>query len=169
MTSSNHTLTDPEASMPATSFPPIETIVPHRGTMLLLDAVIACSSETLTARAGVDSGAWYANAAGEMPAWIGIELMAQAIAAHVSLLAMQAGAKARPGVLLGSNRYTAHVPAFTRETPLLVEARELLKIEAGHGAYECRILSGGACRAEAVIKVFQPDHFKSFIEGSVKS
>jgi predicted hotdog family 3-hydroxylacyl-ACP dehydratase len=26
----------------ATLFPPIEDIVPHRGTMLLLDAVIAC-------------------------------------------------------------------------------------------------------------------------------
>ena len=50
----------------------------------------ALSDESLTAHATVRSDAWYADADGAMPAWIGIELMAQAIAAHVALLAMRA-------------------------------------------------------------------------------
>ena len=146
---------------------PIEAIIPHRGTMLLLDAVSSFSEETLSARATVRADAWYANAEGAMPAWIGIELMAQAIAAHVALLAMRGGGRARPGVLLGSRKYEAHVPAFVQGQPLRVQARELLRSTEGHGAYECTISTGGQGLANAVIKVFQPADFQSFIEGSL--
>jgi predicted hotdog family 3-hydroxylacyl-ACP dehydratase len=154
---------------PDAAFAPIEAILPHRGTMLLVDAVSACTDETLTAHATVRGDAWYADADGAMPAWIGIELMAQAIAAHVGLLAMRAGGKARPGVLLGSRSYKAHRPAFARDAHLRIEARELLRSEAGHGAYECTIDHDGLCCAEAVIKVFQPADFQSFIGGSFRS
>jgi predicted hotdog family 3-hydroxylacyl-ACP dehydratase len=148
---------------------PIETILPHRGTMLLLDSVSAFDDETLTAHATVRSDAWYADAAGGMPAWIGVELMAQAIAAHVALLAMRDGGKARPGVLLGSRSFQAHQPAFARDARLSIEVKELLRSEEGHGAYECSIVHDGVCCAQAVVKVFQPVDFKSFIEGSFES
>jgi predicted hotdog family 3-hydroxylacyl-ACP dehydratase len=152
-------------------FGPIETILAHRGTMLLLDRVSACTDETLTAFASVRADAWYTDADGAMPAWIGIELMAQAIAAHVGLLALRAGGKARPGVLLGSRRYEAHIPAFARDAQLRIEARELLRGHdgQGHGAYECAIHHDSVCCAEAVIKVYQPADFQSFIEGSFGS
>ena len=145
--------------------------------MLLLDGVNACTDETLTAYAIVRADAWYADADGAMPAWIGIELMAQAIAAHVALLAMRAGGQARPGVLLGSRRYEAHSPAFARGARLRIEVKELLRGSEGHGAYECSIHHdqerdqnrGSVCCAEAVIKVYQPADFQSFIEGSFGS
>ncbi|MFL9872827.1 hotdog family protein [Paraburkholderia megapolitana] len=150
-------------------FPPIETILPHRGTMLLLERVSACTDDALTAHARVNPAAWYADANGAMPAWIGIELMAQAIAAHVGLLAMRAGGTARPGVLLGSRSYTAVLSAFPRAAQLRIEASELLRSEAGHGAYECTIDCGTTRCAEAVIKVYQPTDFQTFIEGSFRS
>ncbi len=132
-------------------------------------AVSACTDEALTAHASVRADAWYADADGAMPAWIGIELMAQAIAAHVGLLAMRAGGRARPGVLLGSRRYEAHTAAFARDAQLRIEVKELLRGEEGHGAYECAIYHGAVCCAEAVMKVFQPADFQSFIEGSFRS
>ncbi|WP_144138398.1 hotdog family protein [Paraburkholderia sp. BCC1884] len=148
---------------------PIEAIIPHRGSMLLIDAVNAFDEETLTACASVQAGAWYADADGAMPAWIGIELMAQAIAAHVALLAMRGGGRARPGVLLGSRSYKALQPAFAAGAQLIVQVVELLRSEEGHGAYECTIHHGDVRCAEAVVKVFQPADFQSFIEGSVSS
>jgi predicted hotdog family 3-hydroxylacyl-ACP dehydratase len=150
-------------------FPSVEEILPHRGTMLLIDAVLVCDEDTLTARAHVEGDAWYADAEGAMPTWIGIELMAQAIAAHVGLLAMRAGKPMRPGVLLGSSRYEAHVPAFARNAPLTINVKALLRSEEGHGAYECVIQYDGAVGAEAVIKVFQPRDFQSFIEEGFRS
>jgi len=104
-----------------------------------------------------------------MPAWIGIELMAQAIAAHVGLLEMRAGNKMRPGVLLGSQRYQAHIPAFARDALLRIEVKELLRGEEGHGAYECIIRHDELVIAEAVIKVFRPRDFQSFIEEGFRS
>ncbi|CAL8479664.1 Hotdog family protein (plasmid) [Caballeronia sp. S22] len=151
------------------TFPPIEAIIPHRGTMLLIDAVTSCDDETLTARASVRPGAWYADEHGAMPAWIGIELMAQCIAAHISLLAMRAGEQARPGVLLGSRSYQAHVSAFARDAQLDIGVREVLRGEEGHGAYECTIGHDGERYAEAIIKVYQPHDFQTFIEGSVSA
>jgi predicted hotdog family 3-hydroxylacyl-ACP dehydratase len=147
----------------------IETILPHRGTMLLLDSVSAFNDETLTAHAMVRSDAWYADAAGGMPAWIGVELMAQAIAAHVALLAMRDGGKARPGVLLGSRSYQAQKTSFPADAQLTIEVKELLRSEGGHGAYECSIVHDAERCAQAIVKVFQPTDFKLFIEGSFES
>ncbi|WP_244816391.1 hotdog family protein [Caballeronia sp. Lep1P3] len=151
------------------AFPPIETIIPHRGSMLLVDEVIACSDDALTAHATARPDAWYADAHGAMPAWIGIELMAQGVAAHVALVAMRAGGRARPGVLLGTRSYRARTSAFARGARLVVRVREVLRSEEGHGAYECAIDHDGEPCAEAVIKVFQPHDFQTFIEGSFSS
>lgn len=147
---------------------PIESILPHRGTMLLLAGVDSWDDECLAAVAHVDPAAWYADTCGNMPAWIGIELTAQAIAAHVGLLSTRDGKPARPGVLLGSRKYEASVPAFEHGQPLRVEARELLRGAEGHGAYECTISAGGRRLANAIIKVYQPTDFQAFIEGSLK-
>ena len=151
------------------AFAPIETIIPHRGTMLLVDEVIACSEAALTALATVRADAWYADDRGAMPAWIGIELMAQAVAAHVALIAMRAGGRARPGVLLGTRSYRAHVSAFAGDARLAIRVEEVLRSEGGHGAYECTIDHDGERYAQAVIKVFQPHDFQTFIEGSFSS
>jgi predicted hotdog family 3-hydroxylacyl-ACP dehydratase len=151
------------------ALPPVEEILPHRGTMLLIDAVLACDDESLVARAHVQSDAWYADADGAMPAWIGIELMAQAIAAHVGLREMRAGNRMRPGVLLGSRCYEAHLPAFAHDALLQIEVKELLRSEEGHGAYECVIRHDDVLGAEAIIKVFRPREFQSFIEEGFRS
>ncbi|SDH02545.1 Predicted 3-hydroxylacyl-ACP dehydratase, HotDog domain [Paraburkholderia steynii] len=151
------------------AFPPIDTILPHRGTMLLVDGVSAFGDESLTAYATVRGDAWYADENGAMPAWIGIELMAQGVAAHVALLAMRAGGRARPGVLLGTRSYKAHVSAFACDARLTISVQEVLRSDAGHSAYECTIDHDGARCADAVIKVFQPGDFQTFIEGSISS
>ncbi len=152
-----------------TARPRIEDILPHRGTMLLLAQVDAWDDETLQASASVDPTAWYADAEGAMPAWFGIELMAQAIAAHVGLLSMRDGNPARPGVLLGSRKYEAHTPAFAPGQPLNIAVQEVLRSPEGHGAYACTIAAGGHDLAQAVIKVYQPADFQAFIEGSFAS
>lgn len=149
--------------------PAVDDVLPHRGTMRLVDEIVACSDEAVTVLATVDPDAWYADAEGAMPSWIGIELMAQAIAAHVGLIAMRAGGRARPGVLLGASRYEAHDASFERGARLRIDAKELLKSEQGHGAYECAIAAGDRCLAQAVVKVYQPTDFQAFIEGSFTS
>jgi predicted hotdog family 3-hydroxylacyl-ACP dehydratase len=155
----------------AAGFPPIDGLLPQRGTMKLLDRVVSFTEQTLVAEARVDAAAWYADAAGAMPAWIGIELMAQAIAAHVALRLRIERRPAQPGVLLGARRYDVGVQSFARDGVLQVEVRETIKVDGGHGAYDCDIRAAGdtARLAGAVVKVYQPDNFQQFMQGSAHS
>jgi predicted hotdog family 3-hydroxylacyl-ACP dehydratase len=79
------------------------------------------------------------------------------------------GSCARPGVLLGTRSYQVHASAFARGAQLGIHVQEVLRSDQGHSAYECTIDHDGTRCAEAVIKVFQPDNFQTFIEGSVSS
>lgn len=169
-----------------TGFPPIADCLPHRGPMLLVDRIVASTDETIRVAARVDAAAWYADGDGAMPAWIGVELMAQATGAHIGLQALRGVAAARPGVLLGTRRYTMLAPRFVAGSWLVIDAERVLWTEEGHGAYACTIrpiVPDDACGsgdmptaprrtpatavlAEGVIKVFQPADFAAFSERS---
>ena len=151
------------------AFQPIESYLPHRPPMLLLSSVLRCDDDSLNALAEVDGAAWYADSLGRMPSWIGIELMAQAIAAHMGVLAAEGHRAARPGALLGVQHYVMHQAAFVATARLEIQATSILSGESGHGAYACRIMEGACCAAEAVIKVYQPADFPAFLEGRVAS
>lgn len=154
---------------PEAAWPPIEQLLPQRGVMRLLDQVLAADQTMVAAQYRVPRGAWFSNARDAMPAWIGIELMAQAVAAHVALESWRDGGAARLGVLLGTRAYQASQAEFEADSVLRIEAREVLRTDAGHRAYECLIARQGRPLAQAVVKVFQPDDFNQFIEGSLTS
>lgn len=148
------------------SFPPIEELLPHRGTMLLLDRVVAFAGGHVMAECSPRRDAWYADTRGNMPAWIGIELMAQAIAAHSSLGRRSEGKPAVPGVLLGTRRFTAVRSAFTAGEMLRITAVRTLRDESGFAAYDCTIASGDVELASATLKAFEPPDFQAFLHAA---
>lgn len=143
--------------------PPIEDILPHRGTMLLLDSVQSWDIGSATANASVNPRAWYADAGGEMPSWVGIELMAQTIAAHVGLSARARGEPIRQGALLGTRAYQARISCFPSGAALTVTANVAFRDDTGLGAYDCGIALNGQDVATATIKVFEPEDFPAFL------
>lgn len=152
-------------SLPA-DFPPIEEILPHRGTMLLLDRMTAFTSESGSAEYAPRRDQWYSDAQGRMPAWIGLELMAQTIAAHVGLLKRREGAPTRQGALLGTRSYRSTRPAFCPDETLRIEATLVYRDNGGLGAYDCAILLGDETVATATLKVYEPDDFQTFLQGN---
>ncbi|MDE2317684.1 MAG: hypothetical protein KGK06_14855, partial [Xanthomonadaceae bacterium] len=60
---------------------PIAELLPHAGAMILLDAVLEHGPEHALCRRRVPAGGLLHDADGALPAWMGVELMAQAIAA----------------------------------------------------------------------------------------
>lgn len=147
---------------PAT-LPPIEELLPHRGTMRLIDRVAEFADDAARAEFRPDAGAWYADAAGDMPGWFGLELMAQTVAAHVALVKRRAGRPVKPGVLLGARAYRCRAPAFAAGRILSIRAREIFRDESGLAGYECAIADGGETLAEAMLKVYEPDDFARFM------
>ena len=149
-------------------FPPIEELIPHRGTLLLVDRVIAFSDTAVAAEYTPLRTAWYADAVGNMPAWVGIEVMAQAVAAHVSLLKRQRGLPAKMGALLGTRSYRSTAASLPAGETLHVRAELVLSDPNGLGAYDCTIAQGKASLAQAVLKVYEPEDFAAFVQGNLQ-
>jgi predicted hotdog family 3-hydroxylacyl-ACP dehydratase len=148
------------------ALPPIEALVPHRGTMLWLERLVRAEEEVLETVATPSDGAWYVERGQGMPAWLGIELMAQTIAAHVGLRGWREGKPPKPGVLLGCRLYQAKVANFPAGAALRVTARLSYRDETGFGAYDCSIASGGAELASATLTVYEPEDFAQFLKSS---
>lgn len=140
----------------------IERLLPHRGCMLLLDRVIEVRQDSITAEATVAPGAWYSGQDGSMPAWIGVELMAQTVAAYVGHESRRRGEPVKMGFLLGTRAYRSAKPAFPPGQVLTIEAVLSYREENGLGAFDCRIQEGSRLLAEATIKVFEPDDPRRF-------
>jgi predicted hotdog family 3-hydroxylacyl-ACP dehydratase len=147
-------------------FPSIEELIPHRGTMLLLDRVTGFEGGLAVAEYSPRE-AWYSDESGNMPAWIGIELMAQTVAVHVALAKRMEGLPSKMGVLLGTRSYQSSVTSFAAGGMLRIRAELVLRDPGGLGAYECVIDFDGATFATAVLKVYEPDNFEIFVQGSI--
>jgi predicted hotdog family 3-hydroxylacyl-ACP dehydratase len=152
---------------PLADLPPIKEILPHRDTMLLLDRILDFTNESASAEYSPRSNEWYADAQGNMPAWIGIELMAQTIAAHVGLLKRSEGAPPKQGALLGTRSYRSTVPAFGAGEALRIDVTVSYRDSSGLGAYDCSITRGNDVLASATLKVYEPDDFEEFLQGSM--
>ena len=59
---------------------PLAELVPHAGDMLLIEEILACDDQGIETRLVVRPGL-FTDADGALPAWIGVELMAQSVAA----------------------------------------------------------------------------------------
>ena len=128
--------------------------VPHRGAMSLLDDVEHCDAERVVARLRVPSSGLFAGADG-VPAWIGVEYMAQAVAAWSGARARAGGGAPRAGMLLGTRRYEAAVALFPAGAVLRVVARCEARGDNGLGQFDCRIEHDGRVLATARLSVYE--------------
>jgi predicted hotdog family 3-hydroxylacyl-ACP dehydratase len=148
-----------------TAYPPIEELLPHRGSLLLIDRIRhAEDGRKCVAEYEVRPDSWYADANGAMPAWIGIELMAQTIAACFGVEQRNRGGPAKVGLLLGSRRYVSSVPFFERGAVLEITADVQYREANGFGAFDCTIEWRGRRLAEATIKIYESESFERLMQ-----
>ncbi len=142
---------------------PIETLLPHSGAAILLDAVLACDENSLLAGATVRSHGAYGDCADNLPAWMGLELMAQAVGAWAGCQARQAGEPVQLGFLLGTRRYDCRVRAFAPGMRLTIRVERSLEDAAGMAVFLCHIRLGEEQLAEARLNVYRPPDPGAFI------
>lgn len=142
---------------------PIETVVPHRGSLRLIDAVLHWDEDSIIVGLEVPADGVFALPGG-VPGWIGIEYMAQAIAAWAGCRARRDGRQPPLGFLLGSRRYSSRVALFPSGSALRVYARRELMGDNGLGMFACRIEAGDATWAEANVSVFEPADPQAYLE-----
>lgn len=137
------------------TIPDIASFVPHTRPMLLLDRVIDADQNTLCSEVRINSDSLFCHK-GNVAAWIGIEYMAQTVAAHAGFLACQDNEPVRVGFLLGTRLYQSHVDTFPAGTVLKIQVERQYLSEEGLGSYKCRILEKDLEVAMAILTVYQP-------------
>ena len=101
-------------------------LIPHRPPMVLLDEILEQGPEHMRARMRVSNDKMFVDVAGNFPAWAGIELMAQTIAAYGGFQARAQGLPVQVGFLLGTRRYESECAHFPPGTELTISVHKLL-------------------------------------------
>ncbi len=142
---------------------PIAELLPHAGDMILLDGVERFDDDSVEALLQVPADGLLSAADGSLPAWVGVEIMAQSVAAFAGCRARQAGQPVELGFLLGTRNYQCNVESFPVGTQLRVRAMRSLQDDNGMGVFECH-LDGPGIHAEARLNVFRPPEVASYLQ-----
>jgi predicted hotdog family 3-hydroxylacyl-ACP dehydratase len=145
---------------------PMTDLIPHRGSMLLIDRLLSSSKDMARVEAVVRRDCVLSTEEG-LPGWIGVELMAQAVAAWAGVRRIESNEAVRLGFLLGTRRYDCTTDVFPVGARLEVEVREELSGENGLGVFSCTIEHEGVKVAWANLNVFQPPDVAQYLAGGV--
>lgn len=141
----------------------MDELVRHRGGMSLLDQVVDSGETWLKACSTLTEDNLFVTE-GWMPSWIGIEYMAQSIAAFAGIRAKDESQSVKIGFLVGTRKYEAERPAFPVGSVLTAVVSEVVVGENGLGVFDCELTceqpDGLSFAVIARLNVFQPDDFR---------
>jgi len=152
--------------MPAQSdFPSVAELLPHRAPMRLLDAVLEAGADHVRVAAIVRDEAPFGDGTGGVPAYVGVEYMAQAACVYSGLELRGQGLPPKIGLLFGVRLYRSTLPRFSAGQRLQVCARLTLREASGLAAFDCEIFGAqGESLAQADIKAFRPHDIREYLQ-----
>lgn len=147
---------------------PLAELLPHAGDMILLDRILSFDEEQIHTRLTVKSDGLFSLPDGSLPAWVGIELMAQSVAAFAGCHARLKGKPVELGFLLGTRKFECNVEAFPAGSELTIHGIRSLEDDNGMGVFECHI-HGPGIEASARLNVFRPPQPSQYLEQTRES
>ncbi len=131
--------------------------VPHCLDALLLDEVTRFAADALEARLVVRPDSAFSDEFGNLPAWAGPEIMAQAVSALAGYRSLErSGKPAAIGLLLGIRNYTSPHGDFRCGDELRVSVTQSSE-ESGWAVFDCTIsAAAGEQLAAGTLTVLQP-------------
>jgi predicted hotdog family 3-hydroxylacyl-ACP dehydratase len=149
--------------MAAVHYPPIERLLPHRPPMILLDRMVEATERGSTCEITIGPQTLFLEPTG-VPAFVGLEYMAQAVAAYGGYRSYLAGEPVAVGFLLGTSQLKASCQFFDVGQTLHIQVthvwgdHELLQ-------FHCAIqdASTGKLLQQAELKVFKPKDLQSYL------
>ena len=136
---------------------PVDTFVMHRDPLLLLDTLLECEGEVTVCEWRVDPGDSFVEPGAGVPAYVGVEFMAQCVAVHAGVRARAEGFGPPLGFLLGTRHFKASVSHFEVSETYRATCRELIRDASGMGSYECSVLHGDTVVASARLAVLEKE------------
>lgn len=139
----------------------IKDYIPHRGKMLLLDKLLQADDEQAIASVRIHSESLFLTDKG-VPATVGIEYMAQTVAAYSGVKDQQIGQAPKIGLLLGSRRYDSQTDYFRCGDELHIIVQPVYMEDNSLGVFSCRIECEGKTLVTATLNVLQPERIEDY-------
>ncbi|SIS40200.1 hotdog family protein [Neptunomonas antarctica] len=143
----------------------VAELVPHSGKMSLLDNIIAYGEDWLQAQVFITADSMFAEPQG-VPAWIGLEYMAQTIGAFSGLQERLSDQPPKLGFLVGTRKYLCSAAYFPLGQTLTIKVQRELQADNGLGVFSCSLESQDIS-ATARLNVFQPEDGKQFLKDAM--
>ena len=147
---------------------PLAELLPHAGDMILIDKIIRFDEEQIYTCLTVKPDGLFSLPDGSLPAWVGVELMAQSVAAFAGCHARRKGNPVELGFLLGTRKFECNVEAFPAGSELTVHGIRSLEDDNGMGVFECHITAPGI-QASARLNVFRPPQPSQYLQQTQES
>lgn len=149
---------EPFAGMSAAEF------VLHRKPMLFLDKLVDIGADFASCEWVVSEDFELTVPGLGVPAYAGVEYMAQCIAVHAGARARALGFVPPHGYLLGTRHYNCSVSHFEPGLTYQASCQELFRDTQGMGSFACRILLNGDSIASANLAVLEMPQEKKLDE-----
>ncbi len=150
----------------------IADFIPHRAPMILIDKIISHQTDELETEVTITpQSAYFDDKHQAVPNYVGIEYMAQSIAALAGVEAKLRNDKIRVGFLLGSRKLVLHIKQYALNRSYRTRVKRLYQEESGLAVFDCQIYQLPEANsqqapllvAEANVNVFQPQDTQAYI------
>jgi predicted hotdog family 3-hydroxylacyl-ACP dehydratase len=128
--------------------------VPHRDPVLLLDLLIDIGPDHAVCAARIAQCEFLEPEFG-IPSYIGIEIMAQCVAALGGALAHLRGDTPAPGLLLGTRLFEAAAPYLDPGQRYLARCNRLVTDNRGMSSFACELTTSAGRVASASLALLQ--------------
>lgn len=141
----------------STILPSVESLLPHEAPMILIDKLIHVDTSTVHCQVFIsEHSPFYDQQQEHVGAWVGIEYMAQTVAAWSGFQAFSNNQPPPIGFLLGTRCYKVDCDSFNKGQILDIYAEQMMESE-GMSAFSCQIKSNNQLLAEAQLNAFSPN------------
>lgn len=140
--------------------PDLIDLLPHDMPLVLVDELIDVQELSIHCQVTIsDKNIFFNRETKTIPAWVGIEFMAQSVAGWSGYHAWKKGNKSPIGFLLGSRKYKAECSEFQQGDTLDIFAEQILE-NNGMAVFSCYIECNGQQIASSQLNVFVPTEEK---------
>ncbi|UJF22494.1 hotdog family protein [Shewanella sp. OMA3-2] len=145
----------------------VSEFIPHRAPMILIDSLISHQHDGLITQTHITSNSAYFDPLKQgVPSYVGVEYMAQSIAALAGVEALIQGLPIKVGFLLGSRKLQLHQSLFKLGQTYRTHVARLYQEESGLAVFDCQVFQHQILVAQANINVFQPTDTLAYINNS---